>query len=99
MPRHRALRHAFPSQLRKEVEAAWHTLVGGQYTPPAKPSSAQLQAILETAYLATLETDEARSLKFTLCVTPAGHRPTRGSGGADPVETWPFPDGRPFDVQ
>lgn len=41
--------------------------MGGQYTPPPLPSTLPLRVFLETIYLSSMETDEARSLRFTIC--------------------------------
>jgi hypothetical protein len=50
------------------------------------------------AYLTSMETDEARPLRFTLCCTPAVESLFRHNQNVG-VEVWPFAADRPFTVQ
>jgi hypothetical protein len=63
--------HDFPAQLSHYVRDKWEYLVAHDtYRLPPLPGAPQLLALLEVAYLAGMETDEARPLRFTLCCTP-----------------------------
>ena len=88
----------FPLDLAKQVREKWTTLIGGQYVPPPLPADKYLQVLLEVAYLAGLETDEARHLKFTLCCTPIIDS-IRRQYQDSLVEAWPLISDRTFDVQ
>jgi hypothetical protein len=92
------LSYSFPSDFAGVLIEVWDNMMGGQYTPPPLPNQADLRIILETIYLASLETDEARPLRFTACVTPetTGVLLDEESGS---VEAWPFATDRPFTVQ
>jgi hypothetical protein len=63
--------YAFPTDLASEVIARWETLSAHQHGPaPVLPEAPQLRHILETAFFASLEREEGRSLRFVLCCTP-----------------------------
>ena len=64
------MRFNFPLDLAKQVREKWTTTIVGQYVPPPLPIYQHLKVLLDVAYLASQETDEARQLKFTLCCTP-----------------------------
>lgn len=89
---------AFPVDLATVVTEQWDYLVGGQYTPPPLPNLAALKTLFEVAYLAGMETDEARPLRFMLCCTSAGEDVKR-EDGASPVESWELSPSRAFNVQ
>ena len=91
-------KYKFPKDLAKQVCDKWTTTIGGQYTPPSLPNNEQLQALLEVAYLAGMETDEARHLKFTLCCTPHVDSVRRHNQDRL-VEVWPLASDRSFNVQ
>ena len=92
------MRYEFPLDLAKQVRGKWTTTIGGQYTPPPLPGDQHLQVLLEVAYLAGLETDEARHLKFTLCCTPTVDS-VRRQHQDSLVEVWPLVSDRTFNVQ
>jgi hypothetical protein len=90
--------HGFPGDLARQVSSIWTTYIGGDYIRPPLPDEMRLRSLLEVAYLAGMETEEARPLKFTLCCTPkleVVHRYGQDSF----VEAWPFATDRPFSVQ
>jgi hypothetical protein len=92
-------RHDFPAQLSEYVRDKWQFLVADDiYRLPPLPGPAQLLSLLEVAYLASLETDEARPLRFTLCCTPQADRILRHNQNVS-VEVWPFSADRPFTIQ
>ncbi|MCZ7544182.1 MAG: hypothetical protein M5R40_11905 [Anaerolineae bacterium] len=89
------LTHSFPADLARQVRIQWPTL---PKSPPPLPDESLLQTLIETAYLASMETEEARSLRFTLCCTASSmDAPAQGQGGA--VEAWPFAKDRTFSAQ
>jgi len=92
------MRYEFPLNLAKQVRRKWTTTIGGQYTPPPLPGDRHLQTVLEVAYLAGLETDEARHLKFTLCCTPTVDS-VRRQYQDNLVEVWPLDPDRTFNVE
>ena len=64
--------HSFPGDLADLVIGIWDTyIVGGDsYVCPALPGESQLRSLLEVAYLAGMQMEEARPLSFMLCCTP-----------------------------
>ncbi len=64
------LAYSFPSDFADALKEVWVDLIGGQYTPPPLPGALHLRGFLETMYLASMETDEARPLQFAACATP-----------------------------
>lgn len=90
--------YSFPFDFAKALREVWYKLFHGTYTPPPLPSALHLQVLLETLYLASMETDEARILQFTACATPAS-LDVLHEDEADPVEVWPFTEDRQFNVQ
>jgi len=92
------MQYHFPLDLANQVHKKWTTTIGGEYTPPPLSSDQQLQTLLEVAYLAGMETDEARHLQFTLCCTPIVDS-VRRHHQESTVEAWPFVSDRAFDVQ
>jgi len=92
------LSYRFPSDFADVLREVWGNLMVGQYIPPPLPSTLHLRVFLETMYLASMEMDEARSLRFTACATSESmdvlHDDETG-----PVEVWPFATDRPFNVQ
>ena len=91
-------RHAFPADLARAVAERWSTPVVGTFRRPPLPAPAQLQALLEVAYLAGQETDEGRPLAFTLCCTPRTDA-VRRHDRDEPIEAWTLESPRAFDVQ
>ena len=88
---------AFPAELVAEIQALWAELeAGGEKVPDLPPPDA-LRALVETAFWASLLTEEGRTLRFALCCTP-GDAVVRRGGREDPVESWPLKGDRPFDV-
>lgn len=92
------MHYDFPTDLAKQVRDKWTTTIGGEYTPPPLPYEQNLQSLLEVAYLAGMETDEARPLKFALCCTSEIDRVRRHYQDSS-VETWSFTSDRAFNVQ
>lgn len=90
--------YSFPSDLADTLREVWDNLIGGQYTPPPLPSALHLRVFLETMYLASMETDEARPLQFTACATPKS-LDVLHDDEVGPVEAWPFATDRQFNVQ
>lgn len=88
----------FPVDFARYLADIWANVITGDYTVPPLPSEKHLVALLETAYLAGMETDEARALSFTLCCTQLGDTPSQ-SGETNEVEVWPFEVERAFSVQ
>ncbi len=62
--------YSFPAEFSTSLRENWDNIISGDYTPPPLPSDHQLRFLLDTVYLASMETDEDRRLKFTICVTP-----------------------------
>jgi hypothetical protein len=90
--------HSFPADLAAQVANAWNEFIAGEYTPPPLPEVSQLKSLLEIAYFAGMETDEARPLRFMLCCTRNSDPITRQREAA-PVESWEFTSDRPFTIQ
>lgn len=89
---------AFPADLAAKVAEEWPYLIAGDYSPPPLPGPAQLEELLEVAYFAGMETDEARPLRFMLCCSrDAEEIPSRV--GASPIESWQLASERPFNIQ
>jgi hypothetical protein len=60
--------YSLPADLAELVIDRWHTYVSrGGTAPPAIPRSRQLRWILETLFFASLEREEGRDLRFTVC--------------------------------
>jgi hypothetical protein len=90
--------YSFPSDFANALREIWDNLIAGQYVSPPRPSDLQLRAFLETIYLASMETDEARPLQFAVCATPESSDILQELE-TDPVEVWPFTTDREFNVQ
>ncbi|MDB5097576.1 MAG: hypothetical protein JWM80_1997 [Cyanobacteria bacterium RYN_339] len=91
-------RHAFPADLARAVADKWTAPVVGSFRRPPLPNPDQLRALLEVAYLAGQETDEGRSLAFTLCCTPEAEN-VRRHDRDELIESWTVAAPRAFDVQ
>ena len=89
--------HGFPKDFVEYLRDIWENVIGGQYTPPPLPGELQLVSLIETAYLAGLETDELRTLRFTLCCTSASEVVSQNEEG-EKVEYWSFAEERDFTV-
>lgn len=90
---------SFPEQLAKYVTEKWnHFVAGDSYSLPLLPSEQQLVSLLETVYFSSMETDEGRPLKFTVCCTPEMDD-IRMHNQQDSVESWTFASNRPFSIQ
>lgn len=90
--------YSSPSDFANALREVWDNLIGGQYTPPPLPNALHLRVFLETIYLASMETDEARPLQFTACATPESLDVLRDDE-VGPVEACPFATDRQFTVQ
>ena len=89
---------AFPADLAAKVAEGWPHLIAGDYSPPPLPKPAQLKELFEVAYLAGMETDEMRPLRFMLCCSRGPDEIPRRVG-AGPIESWALAPERPFNVQ
>lgn len=89
----------FPADLAGQVASIWDGyLEGVAFSRPPLPAPAQLRQLMDVVYLAGMEREEGRTLRFMVCCTPAAaviHR----HGQERMVETWPFAAPRPFSVQ
>lgn len=64
------MKYNYPSDLAKVVTERWTTLVAMDASlRPFLPSEPALTKILEAAFFASLQTEEGRQLRFTLCCT------------------------------
>jgi len=89
--------HNFPSTLARQVHTRWKSFVIGDYIHPPLPGLRQFQSLLKVAYIGSMETEEGRSLRFTICCTPQTDDTFRlADSAADP---WAFVTDRPFTVQ
>jgi hypothetical protein len=80
------LPYAFPADLAEQVIARWHTFVSRHDSPaPPLPAAGHLRHILETAFLASLEREEGRDLRFVLCCAPEITVPRDGQSETVPV--------------
>ncbi|HEX5214785.1 MAG TPA: hypothetical protein VFV98_04950 [Vicinamibacterales bacterium] len=78
--------YAFPADLAEQVIARWHTFVSRHDSPaPPLPAAGHLRHILETAFLASLEREEGRDLRFVLCCAPEITVPRDGQSETVPV--------------
>ena len=63
--------YAFPEALTEQVVNRWRTFVSRHASPaPPLPGPTALRHLLETAFFASLEREEGRSLRFVLCCAP-----------------------------
>jgi hypothetical protein len=89
--------YAFPADLAGEIVRRWTTLAEHHRgTAPPLPPPAQLRYILDTAFFASLEREEHRTLPFVLCCAPDVTVLQDGMGEAVPVV--PLRAARPFEV-
>ncbi len=90
--------YAFPADLAEQVIARWQTFVSRHDSPaPPLPTPAHLRHILETAFLASLEREEGRDLRFVLCCAPDINVPRDGQ--AETVPVVPLQTTRPLTVE
>jgi len=90
--------YAFPDDLAAQVIERWEHFVARHDSPaPALPSPADLRHILATAFFASLEREEGRSLRFVLCCAPGIEVLRDGFGEAVPVV--PLSPTRPISVE
>jgi hypothetical protein len=85
-----------PNELAYEVRARWDSLSGQHGEPPDLPDADNLRRILTAAFVASLEREEGRALRFVLCCAPAGGPVKDGLGGTVPVVPLDVP--RPLTV-
>lgn len=88
---------AFPGELVAEIQALWAEIEANGEPAPALPPPAVLRHLVETAFWASLLTEEGRALRFALCCSPRDVVVRRG-GQEDAIESWSLPGDRPFDV-
>lgn len=90
--------YTFPPHLTKAVIDSWESLVvGPQYDRPELPPSRILQRLIEVCYLVSLETDEGRALKFTVCCTTDVNFIRRHNSDAL-IESLKFDNERDFNI-
>ena len=90
--------YAFPDDLAAQVIERWEHFVAHHDSPaPVLPSPADLRHILATAFFASLEREEGRSLRFVLCCAPGIEVLRDGFGEAVPVV--PLSPTRPISVE
>jgi hypothetical protein len=85
-----------PADLAHEVRARWESLAGQQVAPPDLPDGDNLRRILTAAFVASLEREEGRPLRFVLCCAPAEIPVKDGLGGPVPIVPLDLP--RPLTV-
>lgn len=85
-----------PNELAHEVRERWDSLSGQNIAPPELPDADNLRRILTAAFVASLEREEGRALRFVLCCSPAGGDIKDGLGGTVPVVPLDLP--RPLSV-
>ena len=90
--------YAFPSDLAEQVLDRWETFVARHEIPaPALPTPDDLRHILATAFFASLEREEGRTLRFVLCCAPGVEVLRDGFGDAVPLV--PLSPTRPIGVE
>jgi len=85
-----------PNELAYEVRARWDSLSGEHGEPPELPDADNLRKLLTAAFVASLEREEGRPLRFVLCCAPAASDVKDGLGG--PVPIVPLEVARPLTV-
>ena len=85
-----------PNELAHEIRARWDSLSVQFGAPPELPDADNLRRILTAAFVASLEREEGRPLRFVLCCAPASTVVKDGLGG--PVPTVPLEIPRPLTV-
>lgn len=98
MTNEKHLPRAFPADLAAVVSEEWEHLIAGDYSPPPLPNLTLLKELFEVAYLAGMETDEARPLRFMLCCS-CGPDSIPYREGAEPIRSLDFASERPFNTQ
>jgi len=83
-----------PNELAYEVRARWES--GQHGDPPELPDADNLRKLLTAAFVASLEREEGRPLRFVLCCAPASSPVKDGLGG--PVPIVPLEVARPLTV-
>ena len=87
------MEYVSPNELAYEVRARWES---GHGEPPELPDGDNLRRILTAAFVASLEREEGRALRFVLCCAPASSELKDGLGG--PVSIVPLEVPRPLTV-
>ncbi len=82
-------RGQYPSDLARLVCTHWSNLIGGEYIPPPLPPPTQVRAVVDKCFLASLEQEEGRPLRFRVCCVPAGSSLKRQDGDAT-LRFWRF---------
>lgn len=88
----------FPINLINAIKERWTTMVMGEYSPPPLPSDHQLRSLLEIAYLASMEREETRGLKFTICCTLHSQN-SIADFNRRKIKVWKFSEVRLFNLQ
>ncbi len=87
----------FPPDLAELVEEIWANVVGGEFTSPALPTSAELKTLLDTCYHASFEREEGRGVVFALAWLPSDAPPQR-QHERTPVPSLTFSEPRELSV-
>ncbi len=88
----------FPQHLTRKIIDSWPSLISGsEYDRPPLPPTPLLRRLLEICYLVSLETDEGRQLRFTVCCTPNVDTIRRHNSN-DLIEPMRFDKARDFNV-
>lgn len=89
----------YPAELITEIEAQWKRHNANKHNCTRLPRRALLSKLLDTAFWASLEVEEGRGLKFTLCCNRAGGALKRGGpGGPKDCDVFRFTSPRPLEV-
>jgi hypothetical protein len=90
--------YSFPIDLARVVRERWTTYVTrGEVAPPVLPLIEKLQELLEAIFLASLEREEGRSLRFTVCYAETYWVEREDS--PDRVHVIPFLTPKPLSVE
>lgn len=90
--------YQFPINLAEVVISKWNNFIVGEYSPPPLPNQEHLRYILEVVYLAGMQRDETRNLKFFICCTPKIDEIMKQYSEQN-VESWRFNKPRSLSVQ
>lgn len=90
--------YGFPVDLADMLHEKWVHYVAGDFVPPPIPNLQQLRFLLETIYLAGMETEEARPIAFKICCAPNLGEFCLSNHNSW-TEAWRFEKPRPLTVQ
>lgn len=90
--------YQFPTNLAEVVISRWNNFIIGEYSPPPLPNQEHLRYIFEVVYLAGMQQDETRNLKFTICCTPKINEIMK-QHSEQKIESWSFNKPRILSVE